>query len=542
VQKRVEQLEVAQKANVEALKTSLESMRSMGDSTKWLMVGFAALLSIIVGVQTTATFSNLRQDRAARQREQEQYLWNTTRRDKWEQDNTNGVTKINSVLGVIQNTLKTRLDAEKEARKEAHDFQRRMTKLQEELVLIRQDLTIVKGDLEDSRTTVANELALLEEEAERLATTPRHDFRDRVEALALYAPKYDLFVRKHSHKKGEAEFKLSARAQYVRGIAAHYGNEPEVAQTLLKPLATIVSPADPQERRQTVEGKRSAVASYFLGLIESNFANYEEATVHFDLSIALEPEDASDHGGAKPRFKDVLSRLVAAEACAMSHDPGRTIVYLDAIRVCFADAIAKCERRRMDMPKYLVGLQGRTGLVHANMLLRQATEGALNEAMDVTKQLLGDSPSYFAMVTHGQLLMASGADNNEARKLFAEAYTMIRNRNDLVSVVELRSQILLLIVAGISARYSPGFEGMWEHHLDSAVGLLKRLPKRGTETCTVFSPFSKRNESPDTIETQISAFRERNVLLSVLALGVDDGVTPSASPGGTEKAPAVTPN
>jgi hypothetical protein len=92
---------------------------------------------------------------------------------------------------------------------------------------------------------------------------------------------------------------------------------------------------------------------------------------------------------------------------------------------------------------------------------------------------------------------------------------MIRNLNHLVEVTELRSKILLLLVAGMCARYSTGFEGMWEHHLESASGLLRKLPKRGTVSCTVFSPFSKRNEDMSVIDTQIAAFRDRNVLLSI---------------------------
>ena len=113
------------------------------------------------------------------------------------------------------------------------------------------------------------------------------------------------------------------------------------------------------------------------------------------------------------------------------------------------------------------------------------------------------------------LLMANDEASEEARKLFADAYTMIRNRNHLVEVTELRSKILLFAVAGISARYSSGFEGMWEHHLESASAHLKKLPKRGTASCTVFSPFSKRNEDMSVIETHIAAFRDRSTLLSI---------------------------
>src|SRR5205807_629788 len=122
------------------------------------------------------------------------------------------------------------------------------------------------------------------------------------DALAVYAPKYDSFSGKYHHKLEQGDLRLSVEAQYVRGVAAHYGNKPVLAHDLLKPLITVKR-GDSNDRRRTVEGKRSAIASYFLGLIESNFASYEEAITYFDDSIALEPDHASDDGGAKPQFK-----------------------------------------------------------------------------------------------------------------------------------------------------------------------------------------------------------------------------------------------
>src|SRR5262249_45633730 len=105
--------------------------------------------------------------------------------------------------------------------------------------------------------------------------------------------------------------------------------------------------------------------------------------------------------------------------------------------------------------------------------------------------------------------------DQEARSLFAAANAKIRNLNHLVEVTETRSRILVNITAGICSRYSPGFENAWERHLDAAIAQLTRLPKRGAAVCTVFSPFSKRNEDPATIEAHVSAFREENMLLNI---------------------------
>jgi hypothetical protein len=72
----------------------------------------------------------------------------------------------------------------------------------------------------------------------------------------------------------------------------------------------------------------------------------------------------------------------------------------------------------------------------------------------ITDVLSKKDPSYFALVTCGQLLMDGDPNNKEAHKYFADAYAKIRKLNHLAEVTELRSRILLRIVVGMSARYS----------------------------------------------------------------------------------------
>ena len=93
LQRRVEKLESEQQSSVQALKTAIDSLRVMSDSTRGLMVAFGTLLSIIVGVQTYATFSNLRQEQAVRRHEQQQFDSNAQRRDTWDTENTTGLVK-----------------------------------------------------------------------------------------------------------------------------------------------------------------------------------------------------------------------------------------------------------------------------------------------------------------------------------------------------------------------------------------------------------------------------------------------------------------
>jgi hypothetical protein len=52
---------------------------------------------------------------------------------------------------------------------------------------------------------------------------------------------------------------------------------------------------------------------------------------------------------------------------------------------------------------------------------------------------------------------------------------------------------------------------MIEEHLAEAEELLGNLPKRDQQTCTVFSPFSKRNVDSGTIKSHIEAIRKEGV-------------------------------
>src|SRR5258708_14025718 len=109
--RRVEKLE-SQQSIVEALKAAVDSLRTIGDSTKGLMIAFGTLLTIIVGVQTYTTLSNLHQERGVRRQEQQQFESNRERSDKWDSENTAGLGKLNSVLQVIHDTMKGSFDAE----------------------------------------------------------------------------------------------------------------------------------------------------------------------------------------------------------------------------------------------------------------------------------------------------------------------------------------------------------------------------------------------------------------------------------------------
>jgi broad specificity phosphatase PhoE len=96
-------------------------------------------------------------------------------------------------------------------------------------------------------------------------------------------------------------------------------------------------------------------------------------------------------------------------------------------------------------------------------------------------------------------------NDQRARQQFDSAYDCIVRRRHLETTTEVRSRILLLMVAGICSRMgsSDGKKRMPEEFLDEAKMLLERLPRRDSEQCTVFSPLSKRNETASTVASHI---------------------------------------
>ena|ERR1051326_5086484 len=96
----------------------------------------------------------------------------------------------------------------------------------------------------------------------------------------------------------------------------------------------------------------------------------------------------------------------------------------------------------------------------------------------------------------------------DAKRLFHEAYESIERSGDLLTVTEVRIKILLLMVAGMCGKHgSESVKLRAENHLLSADSLRESLPKIGTEICTVFSHLSKRNESSETIHAHIELIR-----------------------------------
>lgn len=318
--------------------------------------------------------------------------------------------------------------------------------------------------------------------------------------MAEFAREHDSYINKYGvpsvTPNGGAGF--SIYIAYVRGVAAHYGNDPQTLDTLLTKVAENADP-QPGEAPENRD-KRRVVAYYFLGLSESNFANYEKAIEHFQHAIDLERTP-----------KDVLSRLVAAEAAAIGNRVVEAQTYLDQVDEILKDIKGQYVNAKKQVPSAFRKLGYRAMLIRANIAIARGNDG-WSEAIDMLRTIK-DPHEYYSTATLAQLLISRDSASAEARNIFREAYMSIRDLGHLHSVSEVRSKILLLLVAGLCAQYSEGYTGMMEEHFAEAEGLLGSLPKRGQQTCSVFSPISKRNETSSVIISHIESVR-RGVLLS----------------------------
>ena len=121
--------------------------------------------------------------------------------------------------------------------------------------------------------------------------------------------------------------------------------------------------------------------------------------------------------------------------------------------------------------------------------------------------------SYYALASLAQAYHASGAQ--KATELFDRAYESMERSRHLDITREVRSRILLLMVAGMWSRMGSAVvkKRMPEEFLEEAKSLLDRLPRRDSEECTVFSPISKRNEDRNTVAAHIGQIQSGVVIL-----------------------------
>jgi len=470
LERRIWQLEAAQVQITNLLEVIYEQSRL-------IITGGGAIIAILVGIQGLATGIQ---------------LYREGRRDR---DERTGIQRVSDVMTVIERTLQSRLDAEEAERKRAIEAERQLQKVLEQV-----------GSLErfhrSFQTIIKNSRRAIEERASRWAKeVSRHDFRGMTKDLNSFAQEFDTFKTEFEPLEEEREGEppqFSPRVPYIRGIAAHYANQPGIAKQCLEEVVCFEKP-QPGETPIACN-RRVANAYYYLGLTESNFGKHQNAIELFEKANELDLQD-----------RDFLTRVVIAEAYVMMNNFDKARQFIDHVK----KRLDEIESKDGFLRNFHRRLQSRVALIEANMEILERNRKAnwREEAQRLLERVHDKDPQYYYATATLAQVYADQDDSDKTQSLFSEAYTAIERSGHLLTVAEARSKILLLMVAGMCCRHGPQDETRSEMHLDEANGLRRSLPKMDNQVCTVFSTLSKRNESSEAISHHIELIREGKVLL-----------------------------
>jgi len=526
---------------------TIRSLELINDNNRAIMLGIGGLIAMLVIVQSFVTGIQLHREgrREARQ---------ARREDERDSIDRTGAEQVGKVMRVVQQTLESRRKTEEQAREFERSSVERVAQVMDVvqrtlenrleidrtgveqvskiMTVVRQTLEShlkteeqargkieeAQGELEDSlrkfaplqqfyqnfQNTIQRTREAIEKRASHWATTvSRHDFRKMTQDLDDFAQQLGRFETEFEEleevQKGESPPRFSARVPYIRGIAAHYANQPEIAMRYLDKVVRCREP-EPDEI-ELAHKRRIANAYYYIGLTESNFDNPRDAIEHFKRASELDPQN-----------RDFLTRVVTAEAYVMMNDfieAGKLIDQIET-RLC------EIERDEGRLRNFHLRLRSRAALIRANMAIIRRDDKWYQGAQQLLEEVhSGDAQYYYASATLAQIYYAKGKpeDMKRAQKLFGEAYIIIERSGHLLTVTEARSKVLLFMVAGMCCKHGLMEESRSDELLDKASGFLTNLPKIDSRVCTVFSPLSKRNEKSDTIRRHIESIRGDKVLL-----------------------------
>jgi len=400
-----------------------------------------------------------------------------------------GVDQVTKVMKVVEETLRKRLDAEGRERERAEKAEKDLEDIHGQI-----------GTLEDFRkafqTLIKKNRQEIDERASQWAKdVSRHDFRGMADELNRFTQDFDSFKTGFEGLE-EPRGRFTARVPYIRGIAAHYANQPDIAKQHLEEVE--------RRRKELEEGenergrdRRVANAYYYLGLTESNFGNHQDATTLFKKANALDPH-----------ARDFLTRVVTAEAYVMIGDFEKAKENTAEIKKSAAEM-----EKRGALRNYHLRLQSRAILIEANMAILDRQAGWHQETQKLLEAVYEAEPHYYyATATLAQVYYDQG-DYDKAQELFSDTYKDIERSGHLHAVTETRSRILLEMFTGMCCKHGLKDENMADEYLDRADGFRRRLPKIGNQVCTVFSPLSKKNEQSETIHEHIELIRKGKVLL-----------------------------
>ena len=481
LEQRMYQLETIQNQQIISLSLSNEQY-------KFLLTAFGAALGalvVILGIfQGVSNFVQLRREGA-------RDVWQAQREGERDQVQNASVKQVSEIMNVVKSTLDSRLDAEEQARKEVKETRANLDRVLNEVKSLSQFITSFQTNIRTVRQVI-------EDCASRLAQVPRHDFRPIVSELNAFARQFDAFETEYKPLEEDPHRQFSAKALYIRGISAHYANQPEIAKKYLIEVTSFQQPETGDTEK--AYKRRVANAYYYLGITESNFDNTQNAIDSFENANSLDPDSV-----------DFLTRVVAAEAYVTKgtddFDKAKQII----------SEIEEGLRRKRDKEGHLAGVYLRLGtratLIRANMAILKHEEGWCQEVQGLIQPVYDDDPSYYYATATLAQIYAVQDKHDDAKKLFRTAYETIERSGDLLTVAEVRSQILLRMVAGLSCRHGLMDNRSSEEHLEKADSLRGSLPKIDSKVCTVFSTLSKRNEKSETIHDHIEWIRKGKVLL-----------------------------
>jgi hypothetical protein len=234
LERRLYELEIEQSQTIDSLK-------STNDYNRFIFSVTGAIIALLVGIQSFATLTQLKRE---------------GKRDLAE---SAGVKQVSDILRVVEQSLQSRLAAEEEARKKAIEAEGRLAEVAKKF----ERLDIFYQNFQSNIRKLRNEI---ERDALQWASTvPRHGFRGLADKLNDFANRFDRFIV-DSEPIEEEKQEFSPHAHYIRGIAAHYANQPEVAG---KHLRKVISYQQPELGEDALPyNRRIANAYYYLGLIE----------------------------------------------------------------------------------------------------------------------------------------------------------------------------------------------------------------------------------------------------------------------------------
>ncbi len=471
---RVERLEIVQEETV-------HSLTSINEYNQFLFTLTGGIVALLVGIQGFATYIQFRREREREERQ-------IKRESAMDDAQLTGAKRVSDIMNVVQQTLESRLLAEQAEREKAEN-------LQKQLEDVANKFDRLNTFYQKFQSNIRNLRKELENEGSQLAQIGRHDFRGNTDRLSDFARRFDRFM---SDYKGveEGDYSFTAHVPYIRGIAAHYSNQPEVAEEFLKQVVTRQNPEPGEE--SLAYNRRMANSYYYLGLNGSNFGKYEEAIQYFEMGNKLDFQS-----------RDFLTKIVIAEAYVMNGEFSKADQILDEIETRMQDIEELEESLRNSEVRH----KSRVALIRANILILRGTGDWMDEAQSLLLPVRNADPSYYYVTaTLAQLYHLQG-DEQTARELFQDVYDTILTLADVHKVREARSKILLLMIAGMAARFI-GQEKQSKDYLDQANELCDHLPKTGSRICTVFSTLTKRNEPPDTIRHHIELIRNGAILIT----------------------------